>query len=119
MTQLKRRLPLLLMLGIGLLVWKGGFGLWATDRTLVFRLPVSAVEVRAVEIQIFEGETLLKREELNFPSGLQAELQSKLPMTRGPHRALVWVKVAETPDRRLWKIEFDPTDQDTVIIAAK
>ena len=49
---LKRRLPLLLVLGLGFLVWKNRFGLLATERRVEWRVPVPYGELRSVELQL-------------------------------------------------------------------
>ena len=74
MTRLRKLLPMALMLGVGLFVWRSGlFGVLPTDRTVVWRLPVSYREVRKLELQVWGGEELLKRAELNFTSGIGGE----------------------------------------------
>lgn len=114
-AQWKRRVPLLMVLAIGFFVFKGGCGYLASDRTVTVRLPVPASEIRQIELQIFENDTLLKRADLPLPAGLSEELQTTLPMTRGPHHVLVWVSTAST--RTLYRADFDPLDESALVVS--
>lgn len=114
---MKKRIPVLLMLGVGLLVWRTGlFGFLPTDRTLVWRLPASYAEVRKLELQVWDGEELLKREELSFPAGLSADPSFRLSLKAGAHRAIAnaWLKSAAEP--RAYHLDFDPGGEETVFL---
>ena len=113
---MKRRLYLLVILGLGVLLWKGGFGFLATDRTVSWRLPVRYGEVRRLDLQLWAQETLLKREELETPGGLTAEPVSRLGLERGPHRAVATLWLASAPRPLVLRQDFDPgTDADIVL----
>ena len=92
---MKRFLPLLLVLGGGLLLWNTGlFGVFPTDRSVVWRFPVSYRDVRSVDLQIWDGETLLKHEELRTPEGLTSEPTFSIPLSRGTHKAIARLELA-------------------------
>jgi hypothetical protein len=112
----KRRLYLLAVLGLGAVLWKGGFGFLATERSLSWRLPVRHGEVRRLDLQLWAGQTLLKREELETPGGLTAEPVSRLGLERGQHRAVATLWLASAPRPVVLRQDFDPgTDADIVL----
>lgn len=113
---MKKRLPFLLMLAVGFVLWRGGFGWLATERTLTWRLPVPYAEVRRLELQVWDGDTLVQRQELATPAGLTAEPETKLPMTRGAHRAVasVWLGDAKAPVS--FQKDFDPGAEASVVL---
>jgi hypothetical protein len=112
----KKRLPFLLMLAVGLVLWRGGFGWLATERTLTWRLPVPYAEVRRLELQVWDGEVLVQRQELSTPAGLTAEPETKLPMTRGAHRAVAsaWLRGGNPPVS--FQKDFDPGAEASVVL---
>ncbi len=112
---LKRRLPFLLMLGLGFVVWKSGFGVLATDRTLEWRIPVSYQDVRQVDLQVWRDDALLKREERSFADGVSSALTNSVPLTRGLHRAVATVRLREGPSKT-FTTQFDPTTDSTVVV---
>lgn len=118
-SPLRRRLPLLLIIVVGTVVWKSGFGFFATTRTVTWRLQVPAGDVRRVILELRSGDALLRREERQTPTGLTAELSQEVPLRRGPHQAiaLIWLKGGSEP--RVLKREFDPGDADAVVIEPK
>ncbi len=115
---LLKRAPLLLVLGLGYVMWRSGFGYFASDRALVWNLPAEYGAVRRVELQVWRGEALLKREELAFPAGVTAELRTTVPLTRGQHRAVATAWTADGGSRS-WTEAFDPEDRETVVIAPR
>ncbi len=113
-------LVMAMVLGGGLLLWRTGlFGVFPTDRTLIWRLPVSYGEVRKVELQVWGGEELLKRSELEYPTGIVGEPSLKVPLAAGPHRAIanVWLKNAEASIG--FSAPFDPAAEETIVIDMK
>lgn len=114
-TWLRRRIPLLLVLGLGLFVWKNGFGLLATERTLEWRLPVAYADLRHVELQLWRGEVLLKREERVFSEGLSSSLENTVPLTRGLHRAVSVVQLRDGTVKTL-TTTLDPQNHSTVVV---
>jgi hypothetical protein len=112
----KKRLPFFAFLALGALLWRGGFGFLATDRTLTWRFPVPYAEVRRVDVQVWSGEELLKRVELATPSGLSVEPECTVPLARGTHTAIGTVWLADGGDRSFQR-DFDPAMQREVVVA--
>lgn len=109
-----------LMLLVGLFVWRSGlFGVLPTDRTLVWRLPVSYGEVRKLELQVWAGEELLKRSEFTYANGLLAEPSLAVPLAAGPHRAIANVWLKDEPAPRGFQQDFDPGTNETLVIEMK
>jgi len=118
--RLRKLLPMALMLGVGLFVWRSGlFGMLPIDRTLVWRLPVSYGEVRKLELQVWDREELLKRAELLFSTGIVGEPSLSVPLASGSHRAIAnaWLKDEASP--RVFQQEFDPGTAETIVIEMK
>lgn len=116
----RRLIPLLVILAGGLFIWRTGLlGVFPTDRTVIWRFPVSYQEVRRLELQLWQGEELLKREEQSLPSGLVGEPSFKVPLEAGVHRAVanVWLGDAAAPVG--FQREFDPAGDETVVIEMK
>ncbi len=115
-----RLLVLGAVLGGALLFWRTGmFGLLPTDRTLVWRLPVSYGEVRKLELQVWDQADLLKVEERSFEAGLVGEPELKVPLSKGPHRAIANVWLSSSAEPRGFQKEFDPGSEETVLIEMK
>ncbi|MFZ5440870.1 MAG: hypothetical protein ACOZQL_12745 [Myxococcota bacterium] len=116
---MKKRLPLLIALGVGAVLWKtGGFGFFPTERTLVWRFPGSYGEVRRVELQVWEGETLIKRSESTWAAGLVGEPTLSVPLTKGPHRAIASVTNLRG-ELTGYQREFDPGGDETIVLEMK
>ena len=112
---LRRRLPLLLVLGLGFLVWKNGFGVLATERRVEWRVPVPYSELRSVELQLWRGEALLKREERRFEAGVTSALENSVSLTRGEHRAVAIVGI-EGGASKTFSAIIDPANDPIVVI---
>ncbi|MBL9037566.1 MAG: hypothetical protein JNG84_03520 [Archangium sp.] len=110
-----RRLAVVVVLGAAALGWRGAFGLFATDRRVEWRLALPASDVRAVDLQVWRGESLIRREERQLPRGLTESLVWTVPLQRGDHQALALVTVREGAARTL-RTTFDPRDADTVVL---
>lgn len=118
--RLKRLLPLAIVLLGGLFLWRtGAFGLFPTDRTLVWRLPVSYGEVRGLELQVWHDGELLKREEQRFEAGLVGEPSVKLPLAAGVHRAVATVRLHGRGEPLGFSKDFDPGDGEAVVLEWK
>ena len=89
---LLKRLPIVVFAVAGLWLWKGGGGVFPTSRELVWQLPGELSSIRAVEIQVWEGGALLKREELSFPAGVSMDVVQRLPLKTGTYQARVFVR---------------------------
>lgn len=117
---MKKRLPLLIVLGGGLLLWKtGAFGFFPTERTLIWRLPVSYGDVRRLELQVWEGDALVKREEQTYAAGLTFEPTFKVPLASGTHRAIATVGLASEPAARGFQLEFNPGSDESIVLELK
>lgn len=108
------------VLGGGLLLWRTGlFGVFPTDRTLVWRLPVSYGEVRKLELQVWGEDELLKRSELEYPTGIVGEPSLKVPLAAGPHRAIANVWLRDRNEAVGFQAPFDPRADETVVVEMK
>ena len=115
-----RFLVMAAVLGGALLFWRTGlFGVLPTDRTVVWRFPVSYGEVRKLELQVWEDAELLKREEQLFAAGIVGEPSFKMPLSKKPHQTitLVWLMNAAAPVG--FQQDFDPRSDETVVIDMK
>jgi hypothetical protein len=112
----KKRLPFYVFLAIGVLLWRGGFGFLAIDRTVTWRFPLPSADVRRFELQVWEGDGLIKRQEQATPGGLTSEPTSKISLTRGQHHAVATVWLADA-GQRTFQREFDPAMTEDVLIS--
>ena len=78
-----RLVPLLLVLGLGTWLWRGGLGLLPVERSVVFPLPRG--DVSRVDVQLYDGDALLARSEIVQPV---AEPSLKLSLKAGEYRAI-------------------------------
>ncbi len=115
-SPLRQRAPLLIALGVGLLVWKGGFGVFATEREVTWRLAVPYADIRKVELQVWRDDALLRREERQYAAGVSEELRQSIVMRRGEHQAiaLVWLGSASQP--KVFRKQFDPAAADALVL---
>ena len=106
---MKKRLPLVLLAIAGVFLWRGGFGLLPVERTLTWKLWGDFATIRRVELQLYQGDALLKREQLELPGGLTFEPTSKLTLRQGDYRGLLmlWRADAGSPEVREEKIAID------------
>ncbi len=96
---LSRLIPLALI-GGGILIWQGGGGLLTVERELIWRVPGAYSTVRKVEVQIYQGDELLKREEWNLPNGLTLDPTDKVRLKDGTYQTnlLVWREGGGEPE---------------------
>ncbi len=114
---MKRRPLFFVLAAVGLVVWKGGFGYLASERTLLFRFPVSFGDVRRVELQLWDEGSLIKRVVEESPSGLTLEPTLRVPLARGSYRAIGIVWLSAEPRSRTFQIDFDPKADDEVVLS--
>lgn len=115
MTALRQRAPLLLILVVGLLAWRGGFGFFPFERTVVLRLPTAYADVRSIEVQIWNAEGLLKRQITDTPQGLQDDPRVQIALRRGEHRAFA-LTTGLRSDGGSWQVTFDPGWDEVVTL---
>lgn len=117
---MKRLIPLAIVLLGGMVLWNtGAFGLFPTLRSVTWRFPVSYAEVRAVDLQIWDGENLITREEKRWPDGLTEEPTMKIPLARGSHRAIARLELANQEVRTFQRALEAGADETLVIEMAK
>ncbi len=95
---LRKRLPFLIVAGLGLLLWRAPF--LPQERLLVFQLPTSWSEATRVDLQLYDAEgALLLRQERSFKDGAPRELSEKLSLRRGEYRALLFAQLPQGEKR--------------------
>ena len=111
-----KRLPLIVLGLFGIWLWQGGAGVVSTEHTLVWKIPGAYASVRRVEVQLWDGEELLTRFELQTPTGLNADPERRLTLKRGRYRSelLVWREGASVPETARVDVEIDA--EPTVVI---
>lgn len=98
-----RRLGPLLLVGLvvfGAFLWRGGLGLLPVERELLWQVPGDFASVRRLELQLYQGASLLKREELAAPGGLTFAPTTRVVLARGTYqgRILVWRQGSGEPE---------------------
>ncbi len=111
----KKRLALFAFIGLGVVLWRSGFGFLPSEHTVVWQLPVAYSEVRSVDLQVWDGELLLTRAERTFPGGVSEELRSTVTVARGAKRGLAAVTFADGGSQA-FVAEFDPGNEATVVV---
>ena len=109
-SQLLKRLPILAFIGVGIWLWQGGFGFFPSERTITWRLWGDYEQVRRVEVQVWDdGDTIVKREELRFPTGVTFEPVSKVPLKPGHYttRVFLWRAAGGEPESKAGVLEVD------------
>ena len=86
---LVKRLPFLILVAVGLLIWRTGY--LPHQRDLVFDVPQDPT-IREIDVQIYQGDDLIKRETFFLPNGPQGSLESHLSIGRGHYSVRTWVK---------------------------
>ena len=85
-----RRVPVLLLVGAGILVWRSA--LFPQPRTLIWDLPAPVSLVRA-EVQLWQDQALVARTEwLEAPHG---PLIQQLQLRSGTYRALAFLQFSD------------------------
>lgn len=82
-SQLWKRLPFLILVAVGLLIWRTGY--FPKDRTFVWDLPDDP-SLRSVEVQLYQGTELLKREQFFFTDGPRAKVEEHVKLGRGDYQ---------------------------------
>jgi len=106
-----RRVPLLLLVGAGVLLWRSA--LFPQPRTVVWDLPPELAVARA-EVQLWQGSSLVARAE--WPEPPRGALLQHVQLRSGTYRALVFVVLADGRSRRDGRsLEIGP--EETVHVA--
>ncbi|MBI3183189.1 MAG: hypothetical protein HYZ28_13715 [Myxococcales bacterium] len=113
-----KRLPLLLVALVGLWLWKGGGGLFPTGRELVYELPIDST-IREVEIQLWDGEELLKREAISFADGPAPSVVQKLPLKEGEYLARVFIRRRDAGSPEAFSRKVHVGDAETVVTSLR
>ena len=113
---MKKRIPFLIAAAIGFFLWQGGFGFLATERQLVWRLPVSHADIRKIDLQLWDGETLLVREEKFVGDGLKSEPNTTIALRPGRYRSIASVWIADASAPRVFEREFDAESKSTIVV---
>ena len=87
-SPLARRLPILIVVGLGLLLWRSS--LFPQPHTLVWERPVS-LAIASAEVQLWRGDVLLARAE--WPDASHGALTQQLTLRGSPVRALTFVRL--------------------------
>jgi hypothetical protein len=113
---LLRRLPILGVVAVGLWLWQGGAGFVAVPHDLIWKIPGSYGSIRRLEVQLWDGERLLTRTELQTPQGLTMDPQKTLTLPRGTYRSevLIWREGAQQPEVSRFNVEVG--SETTVLI---
>jgi hypothetical protein len=107
-------LPVLAIAALGAWLWKGAFGLLPAERELSWAVPGEWAPIRAVEMQLYDGETLIKREELSTPNGLMREPVQKVALKgRVKYQARLFVTRGQAQDRYRSTFTVGDTDEAT------
>lgn len=111
------RLPLIVALLLGAWLWNGGLGLLPTERELTWKLGGAYGTIRKIELQVWDGDELLLREERSYTGGVTADPQQKLSLKRGEYtaKAVVWRQGAMEPTA--WSSTFYVQDEKAVAVA--
>jgi hypothetical protein len=112
----KKRLPLLLFAAVGLWVWQGGAGFFPSERQLSWRYPGDYGSIRRAELQLWDGDTLLKREELSYPQGVTLEPTRPLALKAGTYgsKVLIWRADGGAPEVREATLQVDGQSAFTI-----
>ena len=114
---MRRRLALLAIVGGGLVLWDGGFGFLPTERTVRFRFPVAARDVRRFDLSVWDEGALLARRVEETPRGLDREPSMQLAIARGTHRAVGTIWLASEAEPRSFQSEFDPAELQELAVS--
>jgi hypothetical protein len=113
----KRRLALLAVVAGGLVLWNAGFGFLPTERTIRFRFPVPARDVRRFDVAVWDESALLARRTEDTPQGFDQEPSLKLALGRGTHRAVGTIWIASEAEPRSYQSEFDPAELEELAVS--
>ena len=113
------RLIPIAVIGVGLFFWKGGLGVFATDRELIWRVPGPYSTVRRVEVQIYDGDELLKREEWMLPSGLTVDPTDKVRLKEGAYTTNLFVWREGVAEAEAYRITLRIAGEGPFVLAPK
>lgn len=109
-SQLLKRLPFLLLVAVGLIVWKTGY--LPKDRTLVWNLPPDA-SIRSFEVQVSQGDKLLEREQFFYPQGPADRVEEHVKLGRGDYVARFFLQREGKPEASS-SVEFRVGNEDVI-----
>jgi hypothetical protein len=89
-SPLARRLPILIVVGLGLLLWRSP--LFPQPHTVVWERPVG-LDIASAEVQLWRGDVLLARAE--WPDASRGALTQQLTLRGGPVRALAFLRLRD------------------------
>lgn len=117
-SRLLRAIPLLVVLGAGAWLWKGGGGFFPSTREIIWQLGDAYADIRAVDIQISDAKgALLRREQIFFPHGPKTPaVVEKAPLARGDFPARVFVKRMGRKDEQSVRTTLHVGSEDTIVM---
>ncbi len=114
---MKRRWPLLLVAVLGVVLWRTSyFGFAPSERTVQFELPVSYREVQGLELQVWDGERLVRRTRTELSQGLTREAASvRVPLRDGTFRAAAVVTLRGAGAPVTFQRDFEASGEAAVV----
>ncbi len=100
----------------GLWLWKGGAGLFPVARELVWQLPADRAAIQTVEVQLWDGTLLVKREEVRTPNGAGPDLVERLALRAGTYQARAFVTRQGSAAPQVYASQVRLGDEETVVI---
>lgn len=82
---LLKRLPILVLIAAGVMLYQSS--LFPQSRTLVWQTGASRAEIEQVDLQLWRGTELLKREVKRFGAGAPAEVTQEVTLSEGAYEA--------------------------------
>jgi hypothetical protein len=113
-SRLLRRLPVLLVLGLGLLLWRAPF--FPQERVWVVELSPEWRAATRLDVQLYDGsEALLRREERAFTHGAPERLSFDLTLPQGTYRARVFGDFPPGSPQKRWSAELRVGGDDRLV----
>jgi hypothetical protein len=110
-------LPLVVVAAAGVWLWRGGAGLFPTQRQLIWNLGEDRAEIRELDIQLSDPKgALVKREQLFFHGPPAVQVVQSIALSAGDYPARVFVrKTAGQPEEQL-ATTVHVADDETVVV---
>lgn len=115
-TPLWKRLPFIVVGVLGIWLWQGGGDLVPVERQVVWKVPGAYASVRRVQAELWRGEELLTRIEIEAPQGLTLDPQKALPLKQGRYRSQLRVWRQGAPEPELESRNVEVGEAATVVI---